>query len=423
MAALIVLAAAFAMHLAFAGTHFAFGVFLKPVTEDLGWSRGAMSFAYTLLWWVAALAALFMGWLSDKYGPRWVLLFGGFVFGLGLFLSSRVENLWQLYLYFGVLGGIGRSCARAPLLSAVFQHFTKRRGLAMGITLSGTGIGTLIFPVVARYAIAVEGWRVAFVWISILAWLILLPAALMIRKPKTGEAESSGGDGGREYKEDKGGLLGGPDKEWTVKEVLHHRAFWLTVVTGFFCCTSHSMPVAHIVAYASDRGIDDLSAASVLSIIGISAALGRLLWGAVSDKIGPRKTVLCCISLQTLMIFLAAFAETRWAFYAFAVAYGVPFGGVLPLYAVVCRELFGMHRFATIYSMQSLGTSWAMGIGPMLGGYLFDNSGSYFLPFMTSSAFGVMATIFAVRLAYLKWPGTPSEVPLPVHAMPAPASS
>lgn len=142
----IILAAAFVMQLAFAGSHFTFGVFLKPMAEDMQWSRGGTAFAYTLMWWASAPATVLLGYLSDRIGARRVLVFGGVVFGLGIFLSSRVQSLWEFYLYFGVLGGIGRAAARAPLLSAVFQFFNKRKGLAVGITLSGSGIGTLIFP-------------------------------------------------------------------------------------------------------------------------------------------------------------------------------------------------------------------------------------------------------------------------------------
>ena len=406
----IVLAAAFAMHMAFAGGHFSFGVFLKPMAVEMDWSRGATAFAYTLLWWVSAPATFVLGWLSDRIGTRKVLVFGGIIFGLGILLSSRVESLWEFYLYFGVLGGIGRAAGRAPLLSAVFQHFNKRKGLAVGLTLSGTGIGMLIFPFLARYIMSVSDWRLAFVVLGVICWGILLPVAFIIGKPRPGEAGS-----GRAQGEEKGldtdavGILGTSDKEWTVTEVLKNRVFWIFVVTGLACCVSHSLPLAHIVAYATDRGISELTAASILGTLGISAAAGRLIWGATSDRIGGRKTVLCCIALQTSMMFLVAFTHDSWVFYLYAVVFGLAYGGVLPLYAVVTRELFGMRRFGTVYGMHAFVTSMGMGVGGVIGGYIFDFSGDYFFAFMTSTALGLIATGFAAHLAFLGGSGSEEQ--------------
>ncbi len=406
----IVLAAAFAMHMAYAGVHFSFGVFLKPIAAAMDWSRGATAFAYTLLWWASAPATFVLGWLSDRIGPRKILVFGGAIFGLGIFLSSTVESLWEFYLYFGVLGGIGRAAARAPLLSAVFQSFTKRKGLAVGLALSGTGIGTLIFPSLARYIMSVSSWRLAFVALGLVSWGILIPVAFLITKPRPGEPEPGRAQGEQKgWDTDAVGILGSPDKEWTVAEVLKNRVFLIFLGTGLACCVSHSFPLAHIVAYASDRGISELSAASILGTVGVSASAGRLIWGATSDRIGGRKSVLCCIALQTFLMFLVAFANDLWSFYLFAVAFGLFYGGVLPLYAVVSRELFGMRRFGTVYGMHSFVTSTGMGVGGVMGGYIFDFSGDYFFSFMTSTALGLIATGFAAHLAFIAGPGSTEQ--------------
>lgn len=406
----IVLAAAFAMQMAYAGVHFSFGVFLKPIAAAMDWSRGATAFAYTLLWWASAPATFVLGWLSDRIGPRKILVFGGAIFGLGIFLSSTVESLWEFYLYFGVLGGIGRAAARAPLLSAVFQSFTKRKGLAIGLALSGTGIGTLIFPSLARYIMSVSSWRLAFVALGLVSWGILIPVAFLITKPRPGEPEPGRAQGEQKgWDTDAVGILGSPDKEWTVAEVLKNRVFLIFLGTGLACCVSHSFPLAHIVAYASDRGISELSAASILGTVGVSASAGRLIWGATSDRIGGRKSVLCCIALQTFLMFLVAFANDLWSFYLFAVAFGLFYGGVLPLYAVVSRELFGMRRFGTVYGMHSFVTSTGMGVGGVMGGYIFDFSGDYFFSFMASTALGLIATGFAAHLAFIPGPGSTEQ--------------
>ncbi|MBI4526841.1 MAG: MFS transporter [Deltaproteobacteria bacterium] len=418
----IVLAAAFLMQMVFSGIHFAFGVFLKPIAEEFEWSRGATAFAYTLLWWVSSPAALFLGMLSDRIGTRRVLVFGAVVFGLGIFLSSQIRSLWQFYIYFGLLAGIGRGADRAPLLSAVLQFFNRRRGLAMGITLSGTGLGTIIFPSLGRYVISVADWRVALTVMGLVSWVLLIPAAMIIRNPRPGEAEAADSKRKAMAGDDIGGILGSPDKDWSPIEVLKNRVFWIAVATGIACCVSHSLPLAHIVAFASDLGIADFAAAGVLSVIGITAAIGRLLWGVISDRIGGRKTVMWCIILQTIAMFLVAFAETPSAFYLFAVGFGLAYGGVLPQYPVVIRELFGMRRFGTVYGMHSFATSIGMGGGGIVGGYLFDVSGSYFVPFMTSTGLGLIASAFAVHLASIKKPtAPPEERELPLQEIRVPA--
>lgn len=406
----LILFCAFAIQLTFSGIHFTFGVFLKPISSELDWTRGATAFAYTLSWWVSSPAAVFLGWLSDRIGPRIVLLAGALVFSLGLFLSALVGELWQFYLFFGVLSGMGRASARAPLLSAVMQFFDKRRGLAMGLTLSGTGVGTLLFPSLARYVISVADWRTALMVLAGSAALIVIPAALFIRGPRPGEVEGLAQKGGTDTPRGHESVLETPADGWTVARVLHNRIFWIFCIASAACCVSHSLPLAHIVAYATDRGISEFVAASLLGVVGTSAAAGRLTWGMVSDRAGARKTVFICIVTQTVLIFALGFTETPAALYAFAAAFGFGYGGVLPLYAVVTRELYGMKRFGTIYGMQSFLTSIGMGTGALLGGYMFDLYGDYFQAFMTSFALGLIAITGSGYIASLKRPGGPGTV-------------
>ncbi|MDP6560230.1 MAG: MFS transporter [Candidatus Binatia bacterium] len=406
-----VLAAAFAIQFTFAGIHFSFGVFLKPIAGAFDWSRGATSFAFTFAWWVSAPAGIILGWLSDRIGPRKVLLIGASLFTLGIFLSGWVENLWQLYLFFGAMAGFGRAAARGPLLSAVFQHFTKRKGLAVGITLSGTGIGTLFFPFLARYVMSVSDWRTAFFVLGAVAALLVFPSAFVVRRPhnEVDDGVVQGKAASTSKVIDLDEVLAVPAEGWTLPAVLRHRVFWLFMVMGFFCCISHSLPLAHIVAYATDRGIAEIPAAGLLGLIGLTAAVGRLVWGMTADRITARKTVFCCIVIQTVLIFWLAFAEKMWSLTLFSVLYGLSYGGVLPLYAVVTRELFGIRQFGSIYGMHSFGTTIAMGTGPILGGFVFDYVGDYFSALITSGILGLVAISLAFHLAFLKGPHRPAE--------------
>jgi len=404
----IILACAFAIQFTFSGVHFTFGVFLKPISDELEWTRGATAFGYTLMWWVSSPAAIFLGWVSDRIGSRVVLAFGAVVFSIGLFLSGTTHQLWQFYLGFGVLAGLGRASARAPLLSAVMQFFDKRRGLAMGITLSGTGVGTVFFPPLVRYVISVADWRMAFMVLAALSAIIVIPAALFIRGPRPGEVEGDAQQTGRDEAAHRESVLDTPVHGWTVGAVLRNKVFWVFCVAGTACCISHSLPLAHIVAYATDQGISEFVAASLLGVVGASAAAGRLTWGIVSDRVGARRTVFICVVAQTVLIFVLGFTESLAALYAFAAGYGFSYGGVLPLYAVVTRELYGMKRFGTIYGMNSFLTSIGMGMGGLVGGYLFDLYGEYFQAFMASVGLGLIAIAGLGYIAALKRPGGPT---------------
>ena len=239
--------------------------------------------------------------------------------------------------------------------------------------------------------------------------MIVLPAALIIRGPRPGEIEGDSNRTEREEGVERESVLDEPASGWTVGNVLRNKVFWIFCLAGTACCISHSLPLAHIVAYATDRQISEFAAASLLGVVGATAAAGRLIWGIVSDRVGARQTVFVCIVAQTVLIFALGFMESLTALYVFAAAYGFSYGGVLPLYAVVTRELYGMKRFGTIYGMNSFLTSIGMGMGGLVGGYMFDLYGEYFQAFMTSVVLGLFAIAGSGYVASLKRPGGPRE--------------
>ncbi|MFC1814986.1 MFS transporter [Thermodesulfobacteriota bacterium] len=394
-----ILASGFVINLIFAGTHFTFGVFLKPIADNFGWTRGATAFAFTLSWWISSPASVLLGWFSDRIGARKVLVFGAIIFSLGIFLSGTIQNLWQFYIYLGVLTGLGRAASRAPLLSAVIPYLGEHKGLAMGILLSGTSIGTMILPPLVRYMISTVGWQVAYYMLAVIAVVIILPAVYFLKGPRPQEGKAhqrvteSHPDG------QQGGILPQPAEAWNAHNILKTPFFWIIVVTGFFCCASHSLPVAHIVAFATDQGIEKLKAASLLGMIGFTSAMGRLCWGVISDRIGARRTLLTCIFLQTIMLFWLASAESLFSFYILSSFFGFSSGGVLPLYPIIVRELFGLQRFGTIYGVQSVGTSVGMGTGAIIGGFIFDAFGRYSPAFIFSGVIGTLAIVGAAFLA------------------------
>lgn len=398
-----IIVSGFIIQLTFVGIHFSFGVFLKPVAEAFGWSRGPTSFAYTLMWWMASSSGILLGWLSDRVGARKVLVGGALIFSLGIFLSTTIQHLWQFYLYFGIIGGLGRAAAGAPFFAAVVPLVAKNKGLALSIILAGTSMGTMVFPPFARYLISVSDWQTAFYTLAITAVAIIVPAAFFLKgpeqavpQPRLNPAVLPAGPHPQE------GILPLPAGDWNTTNVLKNRYFWTLVVMGLACCSSHSLPLAHIVAFASDQGIDKLQAASLLGILGFTGLLGRLIWGVVSDRMGARSTLFCCILLQTIMLFWLSGAESLLSFYVLVSLFGLVYGGVLPLYPLVVREMFGLNRFGTVYGLQSVGTGFGMGAGGILGGFLFDAFGRYSPAFIISGAIGTVAIACAASLVFIQ---------------------
>ena len=325
----IVVAASAAIVCIGMGALFSLGVFLKPMADTMGWSRGAISSVALLNWMAMGLGSFVWGSLSDRIGARAVAVAGGVLLGLGLVLSSQAQALWQLAVSFGVMVGFAVGAFYAPLTSTATKWFTARRGLAVALVSSGIGVGILTIAPLARALTSLWDWRVALLVIGDLAWLVIVPAALLIREQP--------GDVGA-------AALGGAaraGREYSTGQVVATPQFWAIALTHFACCAAHSGPIFHLVAHATDQGIGAMTAASALGVSGLSSIVGRLGGGLLADRVGARATLLAGLALQAVMIVLYLGVREVGPFYALAIVFGVAYGGVMPLYALVTREYFG----------------------------------------------------------------------------------
>jgi sugar phosphate permease len=171
----IVIVASFCIFVVMYGTRFVFGIFFKPMLTEFGWTRALISGALSLSMVVQGLLAIVMGGLNDRLGPRIVLTLCGFLLGLGCLLMSQISTLWQIYLFYGLIIGVGMSGVLVPLLSTIARWFIKKRNIMTGIALTGIGLGSLIAPPVAHWLISVYDWRVSY---SILGCLVLAVGVL-----------------------------------------------------------------------------------------------------------------------------------------------------------------------------------------------------------------------------------------------------
>jgi MFS family permease len=325
------------------------------------------------------------GALSDRIGTRAVAVAGGLLLGLGLVLSSQVQALWQLNLTFGVMVGFAVGAFYAPLTSTATKWFTARRGLAVGLVSSGIGVGILAIAPLARVLISAWDWRAALLVIGDLAWLVVVPVALLIREqPADVGAAAMGGAAAR------------AGRDYSPRQVLATPQFWAIALTHFACCAAHSGPIFHMVTHAIDQGIGPMAAATAFGVSGLSSIAGRLGGGLLADRFGAKKTLLSGLALQAAMIVLYLYVRELAPFYALAVVFGVAYGGVMPLYALVTREYFGEKVMGAAYGAVFLISTLGMGLGSFAGGVLYDRLGSYNWLYAGSFAIGAAAVGLAL---------------------------
>ena len=414
----VVLGAAFVIITLSIGTLFTLGVFLKPIEDGMGWSRSSIGAIGLLNWLVMGLGGVVAGYLSDRFGTRRVVLAGGGILGLGLVLSSQVQQAWQLYLTFGVLVGAGVSAFYVPLTVLAIRWFDTRRGMAAAIVSTGNGFGILVLSPLSRWLINQFDWRAAFVVLGDLAWLIVIPCALLLRRapqatrsvplssagaptwpphhaltphaPTDPVPLSSAGAPTWPPHSPKGGL--------PVRKVLGAWPIWGIALTHFACCAAHSGPLFHLVSHAIDQGVASMAAATILGVSGLSSIAGRIGAGVVADRVGAKRTLIAMLVAQAAMIPLYVFATSLGALSALSLAFGVAYGGVMPLYAVVTREYFGEAIMGTAYGWVFFISCIGMGLGSFAGGVIHDALGSYQGLFVGSFAVAAMAAMLAVTL-------------------------
>jgi MFS family permease len=369
------------------GSLFALGVFLEPIQAAMSWSRTDIS-AVALLTWVAlGLGSFLWGALSDRSGPRVVIAAGGLLLGLGLVLSSRVTALWQFSLAYGGIVGFAVGAFYAPLTSTVTKAFRAHRGLAVGLLSAGSGLGTFAIAPLARWLITQYDWRTAMMLLGDLVWLTIVPLALVTRERVRDGASTLAVASRHE-----------PERDLVLYDIGRTPQFWIIALTHFACCVAHSGPIFHMVANATDHGLGHMTAAALLGVSGLASIAGRIGSGVLADRFGAKQTLVAMLLLQAPAILLYVVARGTGNFYLLTLVFGVAYGGVMPLYALLTRQYFGGRAmggaYGAIFMLQAIG----MGLGTFAGGWLYDRLGGYGWAFTTSAAVGAIAVLLALLL-------------------------
>ena len=394
------------------GCLFALPIFLVPMAEATGWSRTGISGAMTIGFLAMAFSSLAWGGLSDRFGPRIVVLIGAVLLVAGLYLSSVTSSLLAFQLLFGLLGGVAVSAVFAPLMAAVTGWFDTHRSLAVSLVSAGIGVAPVTMTPLAAWLVATYDWRFSMQVLAGVAAVIILPTTFLLRRPPALEqamAAPAGGAAAAALPTDEVDRSG-----MTVKQALTSTPFLILALTNFFCCATHSGPIFHTVSYAIVCGIPAVMAATIYSVEGIAGMFGRIGFGVVADKLGAKNVLVWGLLIQSIGALGFFFSSTLWAFYAAAGLFGFIYAGVMPLYAVLARENFPLRMMGTIIGGTSMAGSLGMALGPVLGGWLYDTTGSYGGLYLTSAAMGIGA--YVIAMTFRPFPKTVARAPDAVAA-------
>ncbi|SPD73402.1 putative Major facilitator superfamily protein [uncultured Desulfobacterium sp.] len=382
---------------------FAFGIFVKPIQNELGWTREVITRAFGLYMILLGIFSILGGILVDRIGPKILNCLGGILIGLGFIIGSRAHSVVMFYLGYGILGGIGFAFIFVPNQTTLARWFIEKKGLALGIMFAGGGIGTLIATPLMQAGIERYGWRTVFVILGILILCVSVPAALFLKKDPEemglsplgkGDMKSSGATEG------KGAVKSGQmiqAQNFTLPEALKTVSFWIYNLAITLMFLGFFMAQVNMVPHVTDKGVAAAAAALALGIASAFNALGRLLMGAVSDKIGTKNSFYICLSVGAIMLFYLISVHTPWMMYLFVVFFGVAYGGSVPQMPRMVSELFGVKAMGAIMGVSMLITTLGPALGPVLGGAIYDRTGSYSPAFLTGGG----AILVALILIYL----------------------
>lgn len=374
------------------GAAYSFGVFFEPLLAEFGWTRAATTGAYSLSMILTGVLSLVAGRLTDKIGPRLVITGCGLFLGAGYLLMSQVNTIWQLYLFYGVIIGIGMGGSFVPMISIVVRWFKKRRGVMVGVTASGVGTGTLIMPPIANWLISVYGWRISYLIVGSVA-LILITLAAQFLKRDPGQMGCVP-YGESELRENKTAQSTG----LSLSEALSTRRLWMFGVALICFGFGFGTVMVHIVPYAIGLGISAASAASIIALIGGISVGGRVMIGYASDRAGTKLALVFSFSLVSVAFFWLLAARELWMLYVFAIVFGFGYGGMAALGTPVIAEMFGLSSLGAIMGVTLIFVEGAGAIGPVVAGYIFDITGSYNLAFTIYAVLSLLSLALILRL-------------------------
>ena len=378
----IIVAAGGTMGCVAMGSVFSLPVLLNPMAEATGWSRTGISSAMTIGFLAMAITSMIWGALSDRFGARPVILSGAILFSGSLWLAGHAPTLLRFQLCFGLLVGGAVAAFFAPMMATVMGWFTSQRSLAVSLVSAGMGMAPVTMSPLAAKLAETYDWRTVLTFLSVIVAATTIPLALLFKRPPE--------------QKDAAPVMGAPPSDMTVRQALLSPQFIVLMLTNFFCCATHSGPIFHTVSYAEICGISAIAAVSIYSVEGLAGMGGRIGFGLMGDRFGAKRVLVAGLLFQAMGALAYFFAHRLIEFYAVAALFGFIYAGIMPLYAVLVRENFPMAMLGTIMGGTGMAGSLGMATGPVLGGWIFDQTGGYGSLYIVSCLFGLAAFFIAM---------------------------
>jgi MFS family permease len=373
------------------GGLFSLPVFLRPIAQDTGWSTTGISTAMTLAFVALALGSIAWGYISDRIGPRIVVLAGSLLLATGLALASLATSLVAFQLLFGAVVGFSAAAIFAPMMACVTGWFDTRRSLAVSLVSAGMGMAPMTMSPLAAWLVQTHDWRTSLQIIAALVAIIMVPMAFLVRRPPALAQTTSAAAPGAAH-----------EPALSVGRAMRSAPFLILVLTSFLSCATHSGPIFHTVSYAVTCGIPLMAAVSIYSLEGLAGMGGRLVFGLLGDRFGAARVLVLALLAQAIVVLGYVVARELGSFYTVAALFGFTYAGVMPLFAVIARENFPLRMMGTVIGGTTMASSLGMALGPVLGGLIYDTFSSYAWLFIGAFSLGIGA--FLSALAFTRLP-------------------
>jgi len=360
------------------GVQYSFGAFFKSIAGDLGARRADTAGIFSVNMFVANLCGIAAGYVGDRLGPRPLMITGAVSVGVGLVLTSRINQLWMGYLTYGLGLGIGAGCSFIPMVALVSGWFERRRNAAIGLTVSGIGCGTLFVVPLVGVLIHHYGWRTSYLVLGIASSIALLACSAVIRRPPAPP----------------------PRTRPRIADVARTPAFVVLCLAGMLSNVGVFIPFVYLPDFAQSRHVSAMAAASLLGIIGGASVIGRLGLGGASDRFGVLALYKTTLLLIGLSYGLWLIGPSYRALVLFAVILGVGYGGSVALSAAVVAELFGVHGLGAMLGAIYGGAAFTSLAWPPLAGFIVDRTGSYSGVALLGGGCALLAFVLVYPLAH-----------------------
>lgn len=367
------------------GAMFSLPVLLGPISTATGWTVAGISMAMTIGFLVMAFASMFWGAVTDRIGPRPVVLIGSVILAAALATASQAETLLAFQASFGFAIGLGVAAIFAPMMACVTGWFETQRSLAVSLVSAGMGTAPFTMSPLVAWLVTHNDWRTTLLIVAGIVAAVMIPVSFLVRRAPALETAPAA---------QAAAVSTGP--EMTVGQAVRSPQFIVLMLTNFFCCATHSGPIFHTVSYAVACGIPLVAAVTIYSLEGVAGLGGRIAFGILGDKLGAKNVLAGGLLLQSVGALSFVFVANLGGFYSVAAFFGFMYAGIMPLYSVLARDNFPLRMMGTVIGGTAMAGGFGMALGPWAGGLIYDNLGGYTWLYVGACAMGIAAFLTAL---------------------------